>query len=335
MIVSTNITVNLDKIPQSEKEHLRADYIELLCLVDPDRQISVGGAADHFRGEKDLNIDLEDFDPSLSSAQASDIWVKKSRDYFQHIGYRIAAFREFYPFYFSENKRILHRHETITDKQKLYIFMLVCSCLRHFDKTKWPLLTGSFEYLSYAAIKAYLPIQAEVHVFGKNSLKIDSRYSTPNKAERIKQFAQDIFEKHKLDDSDVAERLESVTGDGGADIVAWIPFGTNDFADNQRGTLIILGQSTCKEDWGDKQFEVHNDKWRNYIDFKVSPLNAIFIPVCYRNTHNRWYDVTEIGNIIVIDRLRFVHLLQNNPLPLDNIPYDFVDEIVNYKQSLV
>lgn len=57
---------SLDKIPSKNAAYLWADYVELRCLVHPDRYFSLDGAEEALQEAEDYSSDAEE--PNLTSS---------------------------------------------------------------------------------------------------------------------------------------------------------------------------------------------------------------------------------------------------------------------------
>src|SRR5207237_1120074 len=136
-------------------EHLWADYIELLCLFDVDGVFSKEHLADRVQERKDLGGEIEDLEAEIEeayveseedgdedgelpdeipSAELDDKWESLTTDWFEHLKYRSAIFGEFYPFVLTGEGAVLERRPEITERHKLYVFLLVLSNLKYFRK---------------------------------------------------------------------------------------------------------------------------------------------------------------------------------------------------------
>ena len=94
------------------------------------------------------------------------------------------------------------------------------------------------------------------------------------------------------------------TGDGGVDVVRWLPLG-----DSQPSNMIVLGQCACTPDWVRKQSSSSYDAWHSRINFIARPSNMCFIPFFFRNAGGAWYKAKDIHSSVLVDRLRLMTLL--------------------------
>jgi hypothetical protein len=319
----------LEKAPSRGDIHLWADYAELCCLSDPDRQFSKADLLGYIRKRRDFRMGFEDIggedseDETVESEAPSDVRAAtRAEDLFKHLEYRIGAFKEFYPFYVSHNGDILYRRKRLNAKQKLYIFFLLAANTRNISsKRHRNQFTNAFETACVVALKAYSPA-AQVHLFGTNSLK-EGRYKIALLIDRIKLLAGDI-----RDDFIGKADGYNNTGDNGLDIVAWIPF-----KDKARGQLLVFGQCACSyEEWADKQAASSFMHWGSTLRFMVPPSNVMFMPFCYRSNLGEWYKEDKIDQTILLDRLRLLKLLHIRHTKLKHLPHDLINEAL--KQSV-
>ena len=319
----------LDRLPLSREPHTWVDYVELLCLVNIDRQMSKADVLDRIGERRDVG-EADAFD-DVGEAQrepkgddadagdgdhadwglvpvADDTYARKVDDWFRHIEYREATFGAYYPFYLSGDKDVLRRREDLTPEAKLYTYLLLSSNLRYVGQGGQT-LTNDFEAVSKEVLRSFLPRDAEVHVFGSNALG-PGRYSG-NLWTKVTTLAADIGETVH-----VLQRNFSPydSGDFGLDLVGWVPSG-----DSAAGLLIVFGQCACTEEWETKQHSSGPQVWRNVITFQHVPSNVVFIPFCLRDADGTWYKPQRIHSILV-DRQRLLYYLQTTPRVLQSRP---------------
>jgi hypothetical protein len=246
-------------------------------------------------------------------------------DWFRHLQYRNGVFKDFYPFFLSENGNALSCYKRMTLKHKLYVFFLLSSNLGYINRRHRNAFAFSFEMASSAALQSYLPKEAKVYVFGKNSLNV-GRYSG-KLWYKIRKLAQDLSERvvckeNEFDPTD--------TGDNGLDVVGWVPFG-----DSARGFLTVFGQCACTLEWVDKQHSSSESSWADVITLKAQVNNLIFIPYCFRDATGAWHRERDIKKSILIDRQRMVHLLRKKYTLLRDMPYSLVDQALAQTEPII
>lgn len=290
-------------IPKSKtKIFLMADYLELLCFCNPDNEISLDDAlmAVYHSAESEAERELRVEETSIeeTDAEFNDRQRTNAEDWFRQLVFRRDAFGEFYPFSVSE--RLLVRRESITAQMKIYIFLLLCSSLRIIKETCRNSLTTYFEILSAGALEKYLPAFT-VHPFGKSTA---AREHYPNKLyEAIDTLCCNLKERNICNPLDIRDKN---TGDGGLDIVAWRSLNDYDTPAN----LICFAQCACSPDeWEEKPYDIDSDKWQRRISFIHPPTKIIFIPICFRSADGSWFNLWNIGAVIIMDRLRICWLI--------------------------
>lgn len=318
-----NTPINLEKSPSSSDIHIWSDYIELLCLVNQDGTISAADVIDRIQEIEEITPIPDEDEIIDEPAQKNDLLEKKSSDWFRHIEYRAGVFGEFYPFRISDDKNTIFVKDLLSLQHKLYIFFLLSSNLRYV-KGYIHNLTTSFEKLSKEALRSCLPRTAEIHTFGTSESRI-GRYRG-NLWAKINTLAEDIKVKvHIAEDKFSPNNV----GDGGLDIVAWIPTG-----DTAGGLFCMFGQCACTEKWVTKQHSSSPQTWRSILTFVTPPSNIIFIPFCFRDSEGEWYKPQDIHETIVFDRVRLIHLLKNKYSSLErSSAYSNIETIINYREN--
>lgn len=319
---------SLGDLPRSTDVYTRADYVELLCLVNIDRQISKTDVINRLQKDSDIDELVDSVYEDLSLSDNRDDAMRRDvDDWFSQLRFRVEAFGQYYPFEFSDSGDILVRKETLTDTHRLYIYLLITACKQYFASKTQQLLVNSFEFVSAAALRQYLAANAVVHVFGSNPLNKNGRYSKGTKYEKIKKLADDLGEKC-LCTPDYWKAKD--TGDGGLDVVGWLPLN-----DDETGFLIVLAQCACTEDWETKQAASDISRWGRYIHFSVPVNNMTFIPYCFRSSIGKWYLPGRVGASILMDRLRLINLITEYEEKIAELPYDVVEETINSHENLV
>lgn len=329
--------VGLPKLPRSRQKHTWADYLELLCLTDPDGITSKADLVDRIRERVDLGesedsdeVDEDDRDSvnfkGLGTRQRNDQQRELVDNLFRHAQFRAGSFQEGYPFELTPSGTKLTRRPVMTRRRRFYIYMLLASSLRYVSQDSRHLLTSSFERVSRRALARYLPPSARVYNFG--TAHTSSRYRG-RLWEKIGRLADDLTEKVIADED---EFDPTDTGDNGLDVVAWIPAG-----DRLGRRLVVFGQCACTEQWRAKQATATQDHWASVMSIRSPLAPVIFVPFCFRSPAGDWYRQRWIsrGNIM-IDRLRFFHLMKDDAQALrKDVPNDLIDAVVSHREPLV
>lgn len=281
-------------------EHLYADYVELNALFLKE-EVTIADISDKLGDVKDSNVlETEELDAieeelveiASLEAERNDVIADRFYSIFEVCKDRQSLYtNEEYPFVVTDNQIKLKNN--LSDKQKIYILLLLCSNLNCFGVIEHE-LTVDFELLSYYALTSYLPSKAIVKSFGKNS------GYTGNAINKIKVLATDIGvevnEKYLscISQQNVQER--------GCDIVAWIPF-----RDNIPNKLIALSQCACGKEWDKKQSDT--EFFKGYFYFEKSPLHIMFIPCAISNTGDKFHQHDRILDHLFFDRKRIIEQL--------------------------
>lgn len=310
------ILTDLGLLPKARDfdEHVWVDYIELLCLVNIDRHLSKSDVLDQVRTEIDdmprglsdeVEIDSEDTDVNdtldireLQPAVENDKWSSKVSDWYRHLSFREKAFGKSYPFSLSSNGDVLRVKRQTTGDARCYVFLLLASNLRYCRSSIDP-LTRSFEILSAEVLRNYLPLSAEVHIFG-TSTRVDGRYRG-SLWTKVNKLSQDLGEKIVASQGAISV---NDNGDNGLDIVGWVPCG-----DSNTHRIVAFGQCACTPKWIEKQHSSGTEAWRRIMTLSVDINNFVFIPFCFRGVDGTWHRSVDITSIL-IDRLRFLHLMR-------------------------
>ena len=316
--------VKLNSPPKPLGDHyLQADYIELLTLTNADKTLFAHDV--YSRQKEDASFDEDNKFEENGDDQFSryDNQTRLLEKWFEHLAYRATAFAEFYPFKLISPRSLMLLHE-LTDKQTFYVYLLLASCLRHLSKSDGYTVASEFERISATALKEYLGPLAEVRVFGKG------RYCEyrGNKLRKLEKLAEQLRVVVRIDE-DYFPATDS--GDEGLDVVGWIGM-----PDDSSGLLTLFGQCACTIDWHEKALSVDHYKWRHLIELSVTPVNIAFVPYCFRDASGFWFHPHICGDSVVIDRLRFVHLLSRRPKILEGLSedaIDIIDKVIDFSEE--
>lgn len=297
------LTIDLPSTPKYIT-HIYADYMELNALFLKE-EVTIADISDKLSDMNDSNIlETEDLDRIESELQEIASLVAEKQDIIKdRFNYIFDVCKERgdlyeeneYPFFIQDN--YIKLKSDLTDKQKLYILLLLCSNLNYFRLITSE-LTKDFEVLSFYSLKSFLPSKAIVKEFGKNSSYVG------NAKKKISTLAQELcvrVNSEKLNDIP-----ETNSQERGLDLIAWLPF-----ADNIPNMIIILAQCACGKEWHDKQVETK--RFEGYMYFNSHPVHMMFIPYaisapCEIKFHQS--DVIVNGHII-FDRKRILEQLDN------------------------
>lgn len=200
-----------------------------------------------------------------------------------------------YPF--RETRIGLSRNEGVDHAP--YEFLLWLSVSPHFrEQRRFPEVDELFDDLVAQALSAYL---------GKGARAV--RFGWPPSGDRPGGFPDAIrWLADLLDLKQGPGTPRSESNDGGADVVAWRPFG-----DKRTGFIVVLCQCTVRKDWPSKISDVRLRTWQGWIDFGPSPLAALAVPFAVPLAFKGWDDLRR--EAMILDRLRLSELMVPNSLP--------------------
>ncbi len=303
---------HLDKL-----SHLTADYIELQSLFSADSLSHYDILSIYYdEGIRISAIKKED-ELGLVKAEENDndeIWIKEQ---FQTCEYRAELLLEDYPF--AIDKKTICLKQDLTEKQKLYILLLLASNLNYLNKLQ-SVLTTDFERISYEVLKSYLPNNAIVKQFGKNSDYIG------NAKEKIKGLAEDLNIRCN---ENLIEETSTGNQERGLDVIGWVPF--NDEIPN---LLTILGQCACGKEWYKKQFETK--RYENYYIFhRKNPIHSMFIPYGLVKNSSSFYQSDELIDNLLFERFRIMENLKTISFYDELDSKLIVENCINFKECII
>lgn len=312
----------LDKTPNETlcNSHYYCDYLELLALVDCDDGLSASDIYDRFLEDNKIS-DIGTENGSIVNEE----WMGRISGWFDEINCRMIHYGDNYPFVYDGNR--IKKLIDINHNHYIYILLLLCSLLRYIER--YHSLTTLFEQISYVSLKKYLPDIAEVHVFGVSS-------------ERNERYLGNIEQKYDLLARDLGLTKSTRpnafrtgdNGDGGVDIVAWVPFRDDPNLDRKQ---IFLGQSAAGKNWANKQASV--DRVKNYImDLPSNSQNILFVPYDFRDTNRYFCQYDEITASIIFDRHRIIKLINLNDInhhPWTEVIQGVMDYALSFEEDIV
>lgn len=317
---------NIEKVPSQSyfNSHYFCDYIELLALINNNDLLAVADIYDRFYEDNSIEIPENNSDSELGSevSQTNDAWESRIKEWFSILDTRKNVFKEFYPFIISQNT--IKMCSELTYKQQLYIFLLLNSNQNYIRNSNQ--LTSDFEEFSLRALKNFLPNNAVCYRFGKSML--EDKYSG-HITKKIDDLARDLKYSTKYKASYFAP---NDNGDGGLDLVSWIPFEGDE---NQNNMQVYLCQCATGKEWYKKQDDT--DKFiDNYIDFRTQVNLVMFIPFDGRNMDRTFNEEAKMKKNIIFDRVRLVYLLQENKNLITELKsFEIVNKIIEFEEDIV
>ncbi|MFQ2321127.1 hypothetical protein ACK32P_10605 [Aeromonas dhakensis] len=304
---------SFSKTPEQalSKSHYYCDYIELIALCDCDDGVSISDIYDRFLDDRRISGIGSD-----EGSEYSERWSGYISNWFRELAIREATYGEFYPFTYDGNRLMVRQEFSV--KNKIYVILLLCSMLQYIEQ--YHVLTSLFEKCSLYTMKGYLPDFAEVHLFGVSSNlnplftgSLENKYKVLAKKLGLTISSKpNVFREHD-------------NGDGGLDIIAWIPFKDDPNVDRK---LIFLGQSAAGKDWRKKQASV--ERAGNYlIDLPANTQNVLFVPYDFRDFERNFSESGEITSSLIFDRYRMLSLIKVDDFYNGDVR-DTISDIIEY-----
>jgi len=309
----TDILLNIDSPPSDApfRAHYHADFIELRSLINNDMGVEVNAV-----------IDLYESEPSKAKL---DNLLNLNCECLGIIKYRENEYgQDHYPFHLSSANN-LQLKEDLNNAQKLYIFLLLCSCSSNLSSSHASDVRRDFERISKEVLSKYLPSNSICHIMGKSGIE-EQRYKG-HITDKLTLLAKDlqtsaIFESHFFSAQN--------SGDGGLDVVAWLPFSGDS---SLKFTQFYVAQCATGRDWTKKQDEP--DKLKKYIKTPDSFNKCLFIPYDGRNSDGRFNQQADILSDIVFDRLRMLHISDELDFINDIPSITIVNDLINFENDLI
>ncbi len=273
-------------------DYLHADFIELKALFwAKGSWLTITDVIGHY---KDYSERLENITDSSDVSDLNDKWNTKFIEYFDTIKSRKNDLKDIYPFELDATSNYIKLKEELTNKNILYLSLLICSNLNNFKEIK-DLLTKEFEKISKLAIEEYLKDFVFLEL-GENSTL---RGNTRSKIEKISSVLNISYRENEIKNISSQASKEK-----GVDILAY-----KSFEDKIASMIIVLIQCACGKDWKSKTAETK--RYETYLDFyKLKPIHSMSIPY-YLSSENGFKDSEELGNKLVFERKRLLEFLKD------------------------
>ena len=278
---------SLDRPPNAVDPLFWADFIELHTLIHPDHYFTRGDLDGISRRSKEVD--------SKKSFSVEDRWA----DLINFACVREIEYGSAYPFKVSDDKDALELHfEENNIEQHSYLSLLVAALLRHFPNQQNK-ITRLFEEISYHIFEKLMPDGSSVRPTWAHGGKQASYQGTLFR--KMQTIAADLrctanFKERDFKPTD--------TGDGGIDIISWHPM-----TDNRAGMPIAFAQCGCSAtQWDSKQLEASPAKLHTKLPTMHPWSNYYFMPLDLRDADGGWAYESDLGQAIVVDRLRLIRL---------------------------
>lgn len=316
------ILEDVNRLPRGGKAWVYrwCDYVEMRCLIHPDRRFSRDNLVEGFGEAADIDtteyLDIgndegdEVFQPLSTddtNAATTDRHEAFSARCFRQLHWRSKAFGADWPFVIDPaDGEVKVRSGDRTARHWLYLQLLLCASLSYCPSKRRANLTGPFEALSLHVFRHLMPVGSEVHEFGTGRAK---RY-TGHLYDRLVALARDLRGVFKLQREHFAR---NDVGDGGLDLVAWHGLG-----DHRDGIIAALAQCGCTADgWPLKMQSASPDRLSGQLSVGTSWATYYFMPLDLADEINGnmdWQQKSDMATAIVIDRLRFLRLADADAL---------------------
>ena len=308
--------------PKSIDKNRWADFLELLCLINSDKEVSLNDIITMYTQEELSGISNGDENHS----EKVDVIRANFIEIFRYIFSRMDYLDEFYPFFKVDEDTI--KITKIDEKKLLYIFLLFSSNGKYITDTSIPpFLYMTFERISIDIMKIVYP-NFKNEIFGTSTKKGEFFHGglLINKLESLgKCLNTSLMEKAKNN-----PRYQHPSGDAGMDSVSYYRLDKEMCATFM--LPVCIGQCTCSYyDWEDKQNSIDIDSLNKKYEDIVSYHEYIFVSFPLRGINGKWgSDVADRIKTIIIDRIRILNILH-----LNNKATILSDEITGYMKTVL
>lgn len=302
---------SLESPPRSNDQFFWTDFVELRALIHPDRCYSSGDLDSLEKRCRDTGD--RRFNAELRWSELVDF-----------AGIRESEFGSAYPFHVSDDEDTLEldfnedNHEQVT-----YLTLLLASLMRHIPNANRGVLARHFEETCLAVFTKLMPEGAELRATWAGGGTEAPYHGALN--EKMKQVASDLRCTANFKDRDFKK---NDNGDGGIDLISWHPM-----ADNRNGMPIAFAQCGCsKDEWRFKQLEASPSKHYSHFPVMHPWATYYFMPLDLRHPDGDWANESDIGQAIIVDRLRLVRLASQYDLHSNLSVLPLLDSVrkINY-----
>jgi len=315
----SKIEIKCSAKPSDHLTHLYADYVEIVSLFSNSNFISTSDILDRFKDEGIIRRKKNDSEQAQSNDD-NERWVD---EIFQIIQERKVLYADEYPFEITtDNKLRLKPVGSITDKNKVYLFLLISACLYQFSIFE-PELTSEFELVCYHALLKFLPSAAIVKSFGKNS-----EY-TGTAIEKIRALASEL--NLLVDEPFLNKISKKGVQERGLDLIGWLPF-----QDKVGNLLVILSQCACGKEWYKKLTE--SRRYEKYYKFYCNkPVHLMFIPYSLINYQDLdFYQADELSvDTLLFERKRILNYIHDSTFFNSFDSKKIVEKCIAYEEDIV
>lgn len=299
----------LDVPPAGSDSFIWTDYVELRALIHPDSCFSRGDLA----GIERRNRDLTGY-----AFNVEERW----RQLADFAGIRKLEFNNSYPFEVTGDEDTIIFNFDGSQQQQTYVALLIASCMRNIENTRKAEVARVFEKTCFHIFAKLMPVGSEVRATWANG-GAEAPY-VGELFEKMKAIAEDIRCTPNFKPKDF--KLND-TGDGGIDLIAWHPM-----TDKREGMPIAFAQCGCsRDDWRFKQLEASPSKHKRHLPAMHLWSTYYFLPLDLRESDGDWAYKSDIGEAIIVDRLRLLRLQEQYDIYAQLPAMPYVDEAMAFR----
>lgn len=286
---------------------LWADYLEILCLLERDKEITLNALDEFLNPDKGLVVDNnldDDIGNEIENTRSDRLFLKYA-DLTRTICSRASIFGDDYPFEFRPEIQTLFLKNPLEDIHRLYFFLLFAGNLRFLKTDLRVKFTTDFERIGTDALMKLFPAPWEWRHVGTATHPRVAAYSG-SKIEKLKAISSDINAVLVVEAQDFAA---TDSQDAGFDFICWYPFR----GDAASHIPLVFAQSGCTADKHklyDKQRSIYTERIRNFFG-KISCYGIMVTPECFRNANGEWPNGQEVTSVF-IDRPRIMALIKDH-----------------------
>lgn len=296
---------SLDMPPGRVDGFLWADFAELRAAIHADQCFSRGDLDGVARRAKDRG----------QGFHSEDRW----RLITNFVATRVAEFGDAYPFSVSDDGDTVSLELGASPLKRLYLSLLMASCMRHIVDGRKSEVARTFEETCFQVFSRLMPPGSEIRATWANGGPEAPYRGTL--FEKMKAVANDIRCTANFKEGDFKR---NDTGDGGIDLIAWHPM-----SDRREGIPIAFAQCGCsRDDWRFKQLEASPSKHRRNLPAMHLWATYYFLPLDLRQVDGDWAYKSDIGEAIIVDRMRLVRLAAQYELAGHLPEMPFIDEAI-------
>jgi hypothetical protein len=283
-----------------------ADFLELLCLESPDKEISLNDIMSIYTQEALSGTSNGDEDHS----QKVDAIRFDFTEIFRYIFSRINYMDDFYPFIKLDEDTI--KMPKIDEKKLLYFFLLFASNTGYITNTAAPHFFGiSFERISIDIMRLLYP-NFRNELFGTSTQ--DGEYFHGglliDKLSRLGKCLNASLRENANNNP----RFRFPSGDGGVDLVSFAKV-DKDICSSSMLPFCIGQCSSSYGDWYRKQLDIKAHALNNLFEGIAAHHEYMFVSFPLRGVNGEWaFEEAVKIQTIVIDRIRFLNILDMNKI---------------------